>query len=122
MADTTTSGVDPASLIGALLIIGVVAWTIWYARRKLLERSFKNHLRPGASRELHLQRSDGNSTVMSGLSLDENRMVQLRSRLAAGCPGCKAATGITEDTPLDRLKASMPKKCFYCGFDFENLT
>ncbi|MBM3332192.1 hypothetical protein FJY68_10165 [candidate division WOR-3 bacterium] len=52
----------------------------------------------------------------------DGQLARLRTRLAAGCPGCKAATGVTEDTPMDKLKSTMPKKCFYCGFDFESFS
>jgi len=52
----------------------------------------------------------------------DGQLARLRTRLSAGCPGCKAATGITEDTPLEKVKSAMPKKCFYCGYDFTSLT
>ena len=52
----------------------------------------------------------------------DDQLVRLRAMLSRGCPGCGAALGITSATGMDKVKATLGQKCFYCGFDFAGLS
>jgi len=52
----------------------------------------------------------------------DDQLARLRVALAQGCPNCKAETGVTRATSLDKVAVAVTKKCFYCGFDFAGLS
>jgi len=65
--------------------------------------------------ELKEKEAESRARARRELAAQSGQLAERRAQLAKGCPKCGGQLGVGLDTPLERVRAIVDTRCFYCG-------